>query len=243
MAITKAKRKEIETLIYNVFDKMDKTKTNSEHYAKIFAPMSDEQFVEFLKLDFPFRFHHKPFEIEPKMSDCFKAAKLIKLPILEKLDMPYMYKNADGIPPTTQECLVGYTHIKRVQQFITKKNSMSVDISQRDMKTGLLTSGDRNGKTSDREFESLAIMGLDNTMKEFSTAKADAMNAKSAMYGEINTTGMVYLKDIPNEMDDSLSKNLMDAYLIGSHVMSNLVSLDYETPYTLKERNKQVVRI
>jgi hypothetical protein len=76
-------------------------------------------------------------------------------------------------------------HIKKVQQFITKKNKVSMDINNRDMKGGRLNTDDKGAATSDREFESLALFDLNNTMDEFSTFKADAMNAKSEAYAQI----------------------------------------------------------
>lgn len=241
--LTKKQRQEIEALIYSVFDTLDKTKTNSEHYKKIFAKMNDSEFKKFISLRFPYRFHVTPFKIEPTMDDVKKACNKLGVPLLEKVNLPYLYENKDGKPVTTKECLVGYVHLKKVQQFITKKNSMSIDISQRDMKTGLLTGHDKNGKTSDREMESLAALGLENTMKEFAKPKADAMKAKNAMYNTINTTGMVSLKDLPDEIDDSLSKNLLNVYLLGAHINTNLVNQDYYLPYTMKNKKKQVTRI
>lgn len=241
--ITKKQRQEIEALIYSVFDTLDKTKTNSEHYKKIFSKMDNKQFMKFISLKFPYRFHVTPFKIEPTMGEVKKACDKLNVPLLEKINLPYLYENKDGKPVTTKECLVGYAHTKKVQQFITKKNSMSIDVSQRDMKTGLLTGHDKNGKTSDREMESLAALGLENAMKEFAKPKADAMKAKNAMYNTINTTGMVSLDDLPDEIDDSLSKNLLNVYLLGAHINTNLVNQDYYLPYTLKNKKKQITKI
>ena len=161
---------------------------------------------------------------------------------MEKLNLPYLYTNKDGIPAQSKECLVIYIPLKKVKQFITKKNAMSVDISQRDMKTGLLTGFDKNGKTSDREMESLAVMGLENTMIEFSRPRADGMKSKNQMYNTINTTGMVSLNDISIDEDDSLAKNLLNTYLIGSLINSNLINQDYYLPITLKNKKKQIER-
>ncbi|MGL5750468.1 MAG: hypothetical protein ACRCXT_08080 [Paraclostridium sp.] len=241
--ITERQRKDIETLIYTIFDTIDKTKTNSDHYKEIFSKMNNDDFYKFISLKFPYRFHVTPFKIEPSMEDCVKACNMLGVPLMEKITLPYLYTNKDGVPVNTKECMVGYIHLKKVQQFITKKNSMSIDISQRDMKTGLLTGFDKNGKMSDREMESLAILGLDNTMKEFTKPRADAMNAKNAMYNTINTTGMVKLDDIDIDPDDSLSKNLFNTYLIGSHLKSNIISEDYHLPYTLKNKQKAVAKI
>ena len=243
VTITKKQRQEIEETIYSVFDILDKTKTNSEHYKKLISRMDDKEFIKFISLRFPYRFHVAPFKIEPTMTDVKKACDKLKIPLLEKVNLPYLYINKDGKPVSTKECLVGYVPLKKVQQFITKKNSMSIDISQRDMKTGLLTGHDKNGKTSDREMESLAVLGLEKTMAEFAKPRADAMKSKNAMYNTINTTGMVSLEDLPNEKDDSLSKNLLNVYLLGAHIQTNLINEDYYLPYTIKNKKKQITKI
>lgn len=239
--IDKKTREWCQAKIIEVLDIMDPTKTNSEHYKKKFAKMNNNQFYDFISLDFPYRFHTKPFEIEPNVSQSEKALKALGVPLFEKVNLPYLYRNKDGVPVSSKECMVGYLHLKKVQQFITKKNAMSTDITIRDMKTGLLTGHDKNGKTSDREMESLAAMSLYHTMEEFSRSRADAMNAKNAMYNLINTKGEVSLKEVPIDPDDSLSKNLMDAYMIGSHLKSNLITDDYYTAYTIKERKRKTL--
>lgn len=236
------KRKKAEELIYKIMDILDKTGANTNYYKELFGPMSDKQFTEYMKKDFPFRFHTRPFEIEPSMIDINEACKELGVPLLEKVYMPFLYTNEDDKAVNSKECLVGYVPLKKMKQFITKKNAMSTDITERDMKSGLLVSFDKNGKTSDREMEALAVMSLDNTMLELSRPRADSMDAKSRMYSTINTLGMVSMKDIPIDIDDSLSKNLMNTYLIGSLLNSNLVNQDYYLPYTLKQRQKKVER-
>lgn len=236
-------RQEIEAIIYKTMDTLDRSKTNSEYYKIKFSKMSNEEFKKFISLKFPYRFHIKPFVVEPNMDDINNACNLLKVPLLEKITLPYLYTNKDGVPVNSKECLVGYIHHKKVQQFIAKKNSMSVDISNRDMKTGLLTGHDKNGKSSDREIESLAIMGLETTMKEFTKHKADAMSAKNTMYNIINTKGQVSLEEVPVDVDDSLSKNLVNVYLIGAMINSNMLNEDYYLPYTLKRKKKQVIRV
>ena len=142
--------------------------------------MSDEDFIEFCKRRLPFRFHIEAFNIEPKMYDIVQAFKVIDKPLLEKVKLPYVYINKDGEPIETAECLVVYIHLKRMKQMLTKKNHTSINNTKRDI-TGLLVGEDKGGKETDREFESLATMGLDYTMDEFARPKADAMAAKSYM--------------------------------------------------------------
>lgn len=236
------KREEAETLIYKVFDAVDKTHTNSDYYKKIFTNMSDKDFYEFCKRKLPFRFHIKAFEIEPKMYDIINAFKIIKVPLMERVKLPYVYKNSKGEPIETEECLVIYIHLKRMKQMITKKNHTSINTDKRDMKTGLLTGEDKGGKETDREFESLATMGLEYTMDEFARAKADAMAASAQMSNEILSKGYVNDSDIVVSKTDSLGKNLLNAYLLGAHIYSNLVDTDYMTPLTAKNKNRKIER-
>ena len=69
MAITKKQRKDAEALVYKVMDQLDTTGANTEYYKKLFSKMSDAQFYNFFKKDFPLRFQMRPFEIEPGMAE------------------------------------------------------------------------------------------------------------------------------------------------------------------------------
>ena len=129
-----------------------------------------------------------------------------------------------------------------MKQMLTKKNSTALNIDKRDMKTGLLTGDDKGGKETDREFESLAVMGLEYTMDEFARPKADAMAAMAQMSNIILSQGFVSEKDIQVSKDDSIGKNLLNVYLIGAHIHSNLVDIDYYTPYTARNKQKQIER-
>lgn len=236
-------REEAESLIYRVLDAADKTKTNSDYYRKIFANMSDDDFMNFCKRRLPFRFHQEVFKIEPKMYDIIEAFKVLDKPLLEKVKLPYVYINKDGVPVETQECLVIYIHLKRMKQMLTKKNSTAMNTEKRDMKTGLLVGEDKGGKETDREFESLAVMGLEYTMDEFARPKADAMAAAAQMSNTIMAKGFVSEKDLQISKNDSIAKNLLNVYLIGAHIHSNLVDIDYMTPYTARNKQQTIERI
>lgn len=235
-------REEAETLIYQVLDAADVTKTNSDYYRKLFANMSDDDFMNFCKRRLPFRFHQEVFKIEPKMYEIIEAFKILNKPLFEKVKLPYIYTNRDGVPVESQECLVIYIHLKRMKQMLTKKNNTAMNIEKRDMKTGLLLGEDKGGKETDREFESLATMGLEYTMDEFSRPKADAMGAISQMSNTIMAKGFVSDSDIQVAKDDSIGKNLLNVYLIGAHIHSNLVDIDYMTPFTAKDKHRTIER-
>ena len=232
-----AARLKAERLIYSVMDALDESGDNTEFWKEQFAGMSDAQFKNYISNDFPFYFQTGAFK-EPSMDQIVKALDILNVPLLEELYMPYKYKDSNGRPLKSKECLVVYLPIKRMKQMLTKKNGMSISTKTRDMKTGLLTGVDKNGKESDREFESLATMGLDYTMDEFARPKADSLEAMAQMSNAILTKGYVEDSDITVANNDSIGKNLFNCYLIGAHIHSNLIDVDYMTPLTAKNKKK-----
>ena len=224
-------RAKAEELIYKVMDALDKTGSMSRYYAEKFKPMDDKEFLKYISKKFPYRFQTRIFKIEPTFVEIEKAAKVLGVPLMEKVSTPDLYKNKDGVPVSTKEALVVYIHLKKMKQFLTKKNSISTNIASRDNK---------NGATSDREMESLVVSGMDNTIQELSRARADSPEAKQAMYNTISALGTVSLKDIPESKTDVLSKNMMNVYMLGSHINTNLINIDNMTPQTIA--NKRISR-
>ena len=235
-----AQRKKAEALIYKFFDALDPTKANSNFYKEMFAKMSDQQFMEFCKRKLPFRLQTTAFERELNPDKCIKALKAINVPVLEKVNLPSIYTNADGVPVTSNnEAMVGYLNLKKLKQIVTKKSGYNTNIDVRNPKTGQIV-GNAKGVESDRELEYLILQNMDSTIKEFTRAKADDMEAKNKMYNQINTTGQVSLKDLESNKSSQVARNTVDVYLIGSGIMSNLLEEDYMTPYTLSMKKMRI---
>lgn len=241
--MTDKKRKEIETLIYKIYDTVDKTKTNSNYYKDFFSKMSNEEFYHFFERRLPLRFHVEAFKIEPKMQDIVAAFKILKKPLLEKVNLPYVYTDDDGNPVQSKECMVIYIHIKRMKQMLSKKTNASMRIEKRDMRTGLLQQADKAAKETDREFEGLAAYGLDYTMDEFRTVKADAMEASTEALAAISSKGSLSEKDYNVTRQDGLARNMLNVYLLGANIHSNLVDEQYMTPYTMKKHKQRLNRV
>ena len=236
------KRKEVEELVYKVMDILDPTQQNSQFYKAKFAKMNDKQFIKFFSQDFPLKFQIRLFEIEPTMKQISDALDYIHIPMIEQMNLPFEYRSKDGTPVKSDDALILYVPIRKVKQFLSKKNSMSTNISNRDMKSGLLQTVDKNGNTSDREMESLAVMGLDASMKELATYRADSMNAKDEFYSMINMTGMVRQSDVDVETSDSLARNELNVYLLGAGLNSNLINEGNYLRHTLTSRGRKTER-
>ena len=236
------KRKEVEEQVYKVMDILDPTKQNSQFYKAKFVKMNDKQFIKFFSQDFPLKFQIRLFEIEPTMKQISDALDYIHVPMIEQMNLPFEYRDKNGTPVKSDDALILYVPIRKVKQFLSKKNSMSTNISNRDMKSGLLQTVDKNGNTSDREMESLAVMGLDASMKELATYRADSMNAKDEFYSMINTTGMVRQSDIDVETSDSLARNELNVYLLGAGLNSNLINEGNYLRHTLTSKGRKTER-
>ena len=236
------KRKEVEEMVYKVMDILDHTQQNGQFYKAKFAKMNDKQFMNFFSQDFPLKFQTRLFEIEPSMKQISDALDYIHVPMIEQMNLPFEYRSKDGTPVKSDDALILYVPIRKVKQFLSKKNSMSTNISNRDMKSGLLQTVDKNGNTSDREMESLAVMGLDASMKELATYRADSMNAKDEFYSMINTTGMVRQSDVDVETSDSLARNELNVYLLGAALNSNLINEGNYLRHTLTSRGRKTER-
>ena len=236
------KRKEVEEMVYKVMDLLDPTKQNSQFYKAKFAKMNDKQFMNFFSQDFPLKFQTRLFEIEPSMKQISDTLDYIHVPMIEQMNLPFEYRAKDGTPVKSDDALILYVPIRKVKQFLSKKNSMSTNISNRDMKSGLLQTVDKNGNTSDREMESLAVMGLDASMKELATYRADSMNAKDEFYSMINTTGIVRQSDIDVETSDSLARNELNVYLLGAGLNSNLINEGNYLRHTLTNKGRKTER-
>lgn len=236
------KRRKAEELCIKVMDTLDPSKTNSTYYKEVFASMSDKQFEKWLTKKFPLKFHYRPFEIEPDVDTCAKALKIMNVPLMERVAMPWVYRDSNGRPVFSKETFVGYIHLKKLKQFGTKKNHLPTSSDNRDMKSGLLVGEDKGARESDREFEALMVMGLSKTAKEFATFKADAMQVKDQAYSSISILGDVSQADLVFKQDDSLSRHMISSYMISSHLMNNLVITDYMTPATLSLKKQKVTR-
>ena len=241
--ITKDQRMQCEKLIYDVLDKLDPSHTNSDYYREIFSKMSDNDFYHFFEKRLPLRFHSEVFKIEPKIENITDAFKVLGKPLIEPINMPHVYRNVDGVAVKSKDCMVIYLHLKRMQQIVAKKSHVALNIEKRDMKTGMLTGEDKGSKQTDREFEALASFGLEYTMDELSRVRADSLTAAAEMNNIISTKGFVSEKDFNVGKADSIAKNTLNVYLIGSHIHSNIIDINYMTPHTAANRHRQVERI
>lgn len=229
MALTPAKRKQMEDIIYSTFTALDPTGVNTEKYKQMFSKMNNAQFDTFFKKFFKdenmyLTLDTVEYENSLKLEYVEKAAKILDIPLFEKIAMPFINKDKEHPVVTKYECPVGYIHIKRMQQILSKKNTTSTEISQRSQLTGQVTGKDKNARDSDQENFALVTMEADNTLRELLGPRADDNVMKTQMYNEIARKGYVSINELTNKVENKTTLNTVDVYLIGMGIKSDLVT-------------------
>ena len=229
MALTASKRKQMENTIYDVFNALDPSGINTDKYKKMFSKMTDAQFDTFFKKFFKNEDQYLildtvDYENSVKLEYIEKAAKILGIPLFEKVAMPYINKDKDTPIVTKFECPVGYLNIKRMQQILSKKNTTSTDISTRSVLTGQVTGKDKNARDSDQENFALVTLDSNATLRELLGPRADDMFMKNQMYNEIAKKGYVSLDDLTSKVENKTTLNTVDTYFIGMGVKTDLVT-------------------
>jgi hypothetical protein len=229
LAITRAQRKQMEDLIYKVFDDLDKTQVNSKKYRAMFGSMSDPQFDSFFS-DF-FKDDNQylvldvvDYERTLSIEDVEKAAHTLGVPLFERVAMPHIDRNDESSVLSQYEVPVGYVHLKRAQQMVAKKNTTSTEISSRSALTGQVVGRDKNARDSDSENFGLVTLNATNTLRELMGPRADDMVMKGEMYSSIAQKEFVSLDSLTNNVENKTTLNALDVYLMGMGLKSDLVT-------------------
>jgi len=235
-----ANRKEIEQLIYDTYDALDPSGTNSAKYRALFSTMDDKKFEKFFK-DFlkddkeNFTLDIVEFEHDLKMENCEKAAKVLGIPLMEYIYMPHLSMDKKRTVVSKEKCLVGYINIKRTQQLLHKKNALSTSNEKISATTGQVTQSDKNARDSDIEASMLVALGADKILQELHGPRADDQVMKREMNQSISTKGYVTLDELDNLPTNKVTLNTVNTYLLGMGLKSDLVSDSYIFPKTTDE--------
>lgn len=238
--MNKAKRKEMEELIYGFFDLFDPSGRNTEYYRNKFKSMTDAEFDQYFKLlfeqDDPYLTATMvDYENPLKIENIEKAAKFLDVPLFEKVVLPYASQDPNNPIITKHECLVGYLNIKRLQQLNFKKIGISTDISERNMITGQVAGHDKNSRNSDQETIALLTVGANVSLKELMSMRADDMVMKAEMNKKISRDGYVAMNELTDKLSNKTTLNSAAVFFIGAGLMTDLVMNDYFLPKTLDE--------
>ena len=237
------KRKRIEELITRTMKLLDSTGYNEKKYKKLFESMNDKEFnrymKKFLESDDNFYLELQPFNTDTlNMDNIEKAARYLKVPLVEYVYMPYA--NPGGEPVKTQTPVpVGYVHMKRLEQILSKKNSFTTNIEKRSAKIGQVIADDKAGVVSNNDNFALMTIGAENALREFMGPRADDIIMKTEMMQRIDREGYVKLTDLPSDVKNKQAINTLDTYLIGAGLKTDLITPDLFLKQTLSKRKKR----
>lgn len=226
-AVQTSKRKKVENLIYSFISTLDPTNVNTNKYKSLFEPMTDSKFDAWMKKflkdeDENFYLEIQTNKNEPTLANIKKALDMISVPLNEYVYL--RHEEADGDATRTRyKVPVGYVHVKRLQQILSKKNTYSLSIDQRNMKTGQTTGHDKVARISDNETYVMTAIGANKALEEFLGARADAMSKKTEMYKNISMYGYTYLKDLPADLSKNQTLNTISVYLMGAGIKNDLI--------------------
>lgn len=240
MALTKQKRKDMETLVYNTFNALDPSKTNTNKYKAMFSKMSDAQFDSYFKSIFNDEnmflvLDVVDFEHALTIENVVAASKVLNIPLTEKVAMPFVNHDKENPVVTKSEVIVGYLHLKRMQQMLSKKNTTSTEIGIRSALTGQVTGHDKNGRISDAETACLSTIGAEYALKEFMGPRSDDKHMKAQMYSDISTKGYCSFEDLASRPENKTSLMTTDTYLIGMGIKSDLITKGLALNKTLND--------
>ena len=173
-----------------------------------------------------------PFE-EPRMPQIKKAADILNI----ELENYIYYRQTDprGIRSKIK-VPVGYVHIKRVQQLLSKKNHYTFDNEERSLKTGDVK-GEHSKVAGISEPEIYALMaeGGEKCLEELLGPRGDNQEKKREMYREIAVNGYCTLESMKSTRSSSTTLNTINTYLIGAGVRSDSITPTLKTEYTLNK--------
>lgn len=223
------KRKELMDYLCKVMDLLDPSGENSKLYHLRLDHMSDKEFDKFIRNFFEdekanFYLEIVEFERDLTLDNIIKCSEFMKVPLFEKVAIPYLTYDYNNVVVTPQEVPVGWIHEKRMEQTLLKKNAGSLDITKRNPKTGQVVGDDKNARNSDVETFSMVAIDANEALKEFMGPRADNMKSKNEMYNLISKNGFVSLEDLSNEPEDKVAVNTLDVYFTMQGLRTNLVS-------------------
>lgn len=229
-------------LILKTFDALDPSGANSAKYAEMFGrKMSDKEFETFFKKyfyvekDTYMTWDIVDFERPALLANIEKALKVIDVPAEEDVIMPFENMSKENPVVSKDKCIVGYLHLKRMQQIASKKNSMSIDNSDRDPITNQVRGSDKNATETDTEVYGMISIGGDAIIRELMGPRADDAVMKNQMLAQIARKGYVSQKELTNNIANKTTLRLIDWYYTGMMLKTDLVTKSYATIKTLNE--------
>ena len=174
-----------------------------------------------------------------------KLAKKHNVKLREIIYKPYVTGDINNPPASVYPVLVMDVPIKRLKQMVVMKSHTSLTNTKRDAKTGQVTGHDKTARVTEPEAYSLIVQECYACAQEAFGPMADDEAAYFEMQKQILRNGEVSLEDLPNDPINKVTMNTINAFIIGSGIVSNLIDESgYVLPITMKDQevNKNAIK-
>jgi len=240
MALSKVKRKEITELVMKTINALDKKGINGKYYKELLAGFSDAQFEkwvkDFRKEDINFYLDVLPYKNLPTLDDITEAAKIVDCEMLQ-----YIYFKHDGAKEpirSAQKVPVGYIHVKRLQQLLSKKTSYAIETNKRNQTTGQLSGTSAVGRISDEESYAFKAVGADIALKELLGPRGDNRQKRLQLYQNIERDGTVRYADLEGDIKTQGTINYFNVLIMAAGLKTDLI----ENSEVLRSSVEQEIR-
>jgi len=228
-------RKEIENLVYETFDALDPSGTNSSKYKELYSQMSDAQFDKHMKgflanKNENFILDINELDRRVTMDQCEAAAKVLGIPLMEYVYMPHLTMDKKNVIVSKERCLVGWINVKRTQQLLHKKNGLSLSDDRINHMTGQVTGDDKNSRDSDIEATMLVSLGADAILQELHGPRADDTVMRQQMMLDIANKQYTSMDEMENLPINKVTLNTVSTYFLSMGILSDLIISDYILP-------------
>ena len=228
MATITEKRIIAEKKIYELMNTLDSTGYNTNAYRDMFSKMSNAEFTKYME-----DLRDKPdvnlyFEISslddkngyPNMKKIIGIAKKFNVPLTEYVMFPHTNPDDLDNPSVSATKLpVLVIPIRRLQQFLSKKNKSSADIHQTNLITGQVIGESKSASLNDTQTIALVTTGQLNSVTEFLGPRADDVVSKLQMLKQIEEHGEVSLDNLTIKTSNKQAYSTMNMFLKGALLM------------------------
>jgi len=212
----------IKKLILSVYT--DLNKNDVDRMKSILANYTEKNFGEFIKILEDGDYLTIQMNMtETKHCNVEAAAEKVKVPLFEYVYFPFISGSTDNAPRTKYRVPVGYLNIKRTQQVLRDKNSLSTKANKRSRIVGQVVSDDKSAKITAEESVFLLSMGGDSIAYELRHPRSDNAIQRTQMLNSINRTGSVDLSTLNKNRKNSESLVAMHDFFAGMGIDTDLL--------------------
>lgn len=219
-------RKEAEDKILNFIREWDKTGYNESIYRDKFKKMSNADFILWMeKLRDNKEYLH--YEIGnrkdiPTIDYIESVAKKYGTELCEYVVLPYRSEDPNLPMVTKTKVPIIKVTVRRLQQIVSKKNSISSDTSSVNPILGQVTGDSKSAKWSTAETCSATALGLTNINKEFLGPRSDDDVSKRQMIEQIDKYGHVSLDNLDIHAHNKQSLNTVEVFLKSVGIVTDI---------------------